>query len=70
MNPTARMEISVYPLGTGNPSVSEEVSAVFDILDKCGLPYEISVMGTTIEGEPGELFSLAQRLHKVVFSDT
>ena len=70
MNPTARMEISVYPLGTGKPSVSEEVSAVFDVLDNSGLTYEISVMGTTIEGKPDELFNLARKLHEAVFSDT
>jgi uncharacterized protein (TIGR00106 family) len=64
------MEISVYPLGTGNPIISREVSAVFEILDTCGLPYEISVMGTIVEGSLDELFQLARKLHDVVFSDT
>jgi len=66
----ARMEIAVYPLGTGEPSVSREVSAVFDVLDGCGLPYEITVMGTIVEGTPDELFDLARRLHGSLFSDT
>ena len=70
MNPSARMEISVYPLGTGNPSVSREVSAIFEVLDTCGLPYEISVMGTIVEGKPDEIFLLARKLHDIVFSDT
>jgi len=64
------MEISVYPLGTGNPSVSSEVSAIFEVLDTCGLPYEISVMGTIVEGNPEELFVLARKLHDIVFSAT
>jgi uncharacterized protein (TIGR00106 family) len=66
----ARMEIAVYPLGTGNPSVSREVSAVFDVLERCGLPYEITVMGTIIEGTLDELFTLARELHDVMFSET
>ncbi|MFC1693471.1 MTH1187 family thiamine-binding protein [Candidatus Latescibacterota bacterium] len=66
---TARMEIAVYPLGTGDASVSKEVSAVFDVLERSGLSYEITVMGTIIEGSPDELFALARRLHDVIFSD-
>ena len=66
----ARMEIAVYPLGTGDSSVSREVSAVFDVLERCGLSYEITVMGTIVEGTLDELFTLARELHDVVFSDT
>ena len=70
MKPGARMEISVYPLGTSNPSITGEVSAIFDVLDTCGLKYEISVMGTTVEGNLDELLSLAGKLHNAVFSDS
>ena len=66
----ARMEIAVYPLGSGNPSVSKEVSRVFDVLEHSGLSFEITVMGTIVEGTPDELFSLARRLHDIMFSDT
>ena len=66
---TARMEIAVYPLGTGDASVSKEVSAIFDVLERSGLSYEINVMGTIIEGSLNELFALARRLHDVIFSD-
>jgi len=62
----ARMEISVYPLGTGKTSVSEEVSRIFDVLDTCGLTYETSIMGTTVEGTADELFGLARELHSAV----
>lgn len=70
MKPVARMEVSVYPLGTSNPSISGDVSAIFDVLDTCGLKYEISIMGTTVEGNPAELLSLAGKLHNAVFSDS
>jgi len=64
-----RMEIAVYPLGTGDASVSKEVSEIFAVLEQCGLYYEISVMGTIVEGSLDELFALARQLHDIVFSD-
>lgn len=64
------MEIAVYPIGTGDFDISREVSGIFDVLDRCGLTYEITVMGTVVEGTPDELFNLAQKLHDVMFSDT
>jgi uncharacterized protein (TIGR00106 family) len=64
------MEIAVYPLGTGDASVSREVSGIFDVLDRCGLPYEITLMGTIIEGTLEELLALARELHRAVLSDT
>ena len=67
---TTRMEIAVYPLGTGSSNVSKEVSAIFDVLEGCRLPYEITVMGTIIEGTPDELFDIAHKLHRAVLSDT
>ncbi len=67
---TARLEIAAYPLGTGDASVSKEVSAIFDILDNCGLPYEISVMGTIIEGPLDRLLTIARELHDCLFSDS
>ena len=70
MNRRTRMEIAVYPLGTGNPDVSEHVSRILGILDRCDLPFEVTTMGTIIEGPIDELFSLALRLHDSVLSDS
>ena len=66
----ARMEIAVYPLGTGDASVSREVSAIFDVLDECGLTYQITTMCTIVEGTLDELFSLARKLHDSMFSES
>ncbi len=64
----ARMEIAVYPLGTGEASVSEQVSAIFNVLDNCGLTYQITTMCTIIEGTLDELILLARKLHESMFS--
>lgn len=63
------MEIAVYPLGTGDSSISREVSEIFKVLDKCDLPYQITTVGTIIEGTVDELFTIARELHDVVFSE-
>ncbi len=42
--------VSMTPLGKGE-SVSEYVSRVVDIVDKSGLEYRLTPMGTIIEGE-------------------
>ena len=62
----ARMEIAVYPLGTGEPGVTREVAEIFPVLEASGLPYRVGEMGTTAEGTADELFALARRLHDAV----
>ena len=64
------MEIAVYPLGTDNSSITKEVSKVFEVLDNCDLTYQITTMGTVIEGTIDELFALARDLLEAVFSDS
>ena len=64
------MEIAVYPLGTDNASITKEVSKVFKVLDNCDLTYQITTMGTIIEGTLDELFTLARELHEAVLSDS
>ena len=43
-------EVSMTPLGKGE-SVSKYVAKVVDTIDKSGLPYVLTAMGTIIEGE-------------------
>jgi uncharacterized protein (TIGR00106 family) len=64
------MEIAVYPLGTDNESITKEVSKVFKVLDNCNLTYQITTMGTIIEGTLDELFTIARELHEAVLSDS
>ena len=42
--------VSMTPLGKGE-SVSKYVARVVDIIDRSGLPYVLTPMGTIIEGE-------------------
>jgi uncharacterized protein (TIGR00106 family) len=61
----AMIDISVVPVGTGKPSVSEYVAGALKILQKePGIKYELTAMNTIIEGE---LDTLAQKMHRSAF---
>jgi uncharacterized protein (TIGR00106 family) len=44
------LEFTMSPLGKGE-SVSEYVARSLDIIDRSGLPYQLTSMGTILEGE-------------------
>jgi uncharacterized protein (TIGR00106 family) len=64
----AIMHLTVIPLGTGSPSVGEYVVEIQQILAKSGFPFELTDMGTIIEGETGDLLELAAGLAQAPFS--
>ena len=63
----AVMEISVVPIGTENPSISHYVAECVAIVKEKGLPYELSSMGTNVEGELRDLLRVAEKMHEVPF---
>lgn len=66
----AIMKISGIPLGTKIPSVSKHVAEALKILEKeRGIKYELTSMGTIVEGDLEKLLSLAKRMHEAVFKD-
>jgi uncharacterized protein (TIGR00106 family) len=54
------VEFSIVPLGAGS-SVSDRVARVLDIVDKSGIPYRITPMGTVVEGEWEEAMGLIKK---------
>ena len=64
----AMVEITVLPVGTPTPSVSRFVAGAVRILQRePGIKYELTAMGTIIEGEREHLLSLANRMHLSAF---
>ena len=64
----AILEISVMPLGTGTPSLSKFVAGAVKVLqEEKNVKYEMTSMGTNIEGELAQLFDLARRMHLSAF---
>lgn len=58
-------EISIVPLGTGTPSVSKYVARGVKILQQeKGIKYEVTAMGTIIEGDLDKILMAAKKMHK------
>jgi len=64
----AIMQLTIIPLGTQTPSVSQYVAEIEQTLQKEGIPHTLTDMGTIIEGESQELLALAARLHALPFA--
>ena len=61
-------EVSIFPLGTGTPSVSEYVKVAVRELEASGLKCTLGPMGTTVEAETtGEAYAAIARAQAAVF---
>jgi len=63
----AILEISVVPIGTGDTSLSAYVADCLRILEKEKVRYELSSMGTNIEGNLKDLIRIALKMHRAPF---
>ena len=59
------VEFAMFPTDKGE-SVSKYVSQVIDIIDKSGLNYKLTPMGTIIEGNWNEVFGLISQCFEVL----
>ena len=65
----AIIEISIIPLGTETPSVSEYVATAVKVLQQeKDLKYELTAMGTIIEGELDNILAVARKMHEAVLN--
>lgn len=56
------LEFSMYPTDKGE-SVSKYVARSLDIIDKSGLPYRLTAMGTILEGDWDECFAVVRKCY-------
>jgi uncharacterized protein (TIGR00106 family) len=59
------IEFTIVPVGSGS-SIGDRLAEVLKMVDESGLPYKINPMGTVVEGEWDELFSLLRKCHETV----
>jgi uncharacterized protein (TIGR00106 family) len=68
----AIVDVTVIPLGTASPSVSEYVAEIQKVLktykDQGKIDFMLTPMSTIIEGELAVLFEVIQAIHEVPFS--
>ena len=63
-------EISVVPLGTKTASVSQYVARAVKVLEnEKDIRYEISAMGTIVEGDLDRILALVKKMHEEVFKE-
>ena len=61
-------EVSIIPLGTKVPSVSEHLARAFRALQgEKNIKYELTSMGTIIEGDLGEILRVVRNMHESIF---
>ncbi|HEX9902881.1 MAG TPA: MTH1187 family thiamine-binding protein [Acidobacteriota bacterium] len=56
------VEFSLVPLGRGD-ELAGPVAKLLDIIDRSGLPYKVTAMGTIVEGEWDAVFALIKECH-------
>lgn len=63
----AVVEVTVLPIGSGDTSLSRHVAEALKPLEKSGLKYELSSMGTSIEGPLEEILKVIMEMHETPF---
>ena len=63
-------EVSVVPLGTRTPSVSQYVARAIKVLEQEKyMKYETTAMGTIIEGDLGRILAIIKKMHEEIFGE-
>ena len=62
-------EVSIIPIGTGDPGLSHYIAACIEVLEGRGdLSYQLTPMGTIIEGSLDKVLEAICQMHEVPFS--
>lgn len=64
----AQLEISILSLGRPGTSASEFVAAAIRVARESGLSYQLTAMGTILEGDLETVLDVARRMHEAPFA--
>ena len=62
--------VNIIPLGTRSSSLSKYIAPAIKVLKKSGLNYQITSMGTIIEGNLNEILNVVRDMHEEVFKSS
>jgi uncharacterized protein (TIGR00106 family) len=63
-------EVSIFPLGTESPSISRYVARALRVLQQeKGIDYELTAMGTIIQGDLESILSAVKNMHLATFDE-
>ncbi len=64
----ALVDVSIIPLGTETPSISQYVAQAVKVVEgEKDIKYELTAMGTIIEGDLAQLLTLVRKMHEAIF---
>ncbi|MDI6810061.1 MAG: MTH1187 family thiamine-binding protein [Candidatus Eisenbacteria bacterium] len=61
-------EISVVPIGTSSTGVGDFVREAVRIAQESGLKFELTSMGTNVEGELEKVIGVTKKMHEACFN--
>ncbi len=64
----AVVQISCTPLGEGSGGISKYVAGCVRLVEESGLKYQLTPMGTIIEGDIDAIFALLRNMHESPFN--
>lgn len=56
-------DFRVVPIGTGSSSLSHQLAAVLDVVDRSGVDYKVNDMRTIVEGDWDTVMGLIKKCH-------
>jgi uncharacterized protein (TIGR00106 family) len=62
------LEFAMSPVGQGE-SVSAHVARILDVIDRSGVPYQLTPMGTILEGEWAEVMGVVTACFETLKAD-
>ena len=62
------LEFSMVPVGLGE-SVSAHVARILDVIDRSGVSYQLTAMGTILEGEWAEVMAVVTACFETLAAD-
>ena len=63
-------KVNIIPVGTGSPSLSGHVARAVKVLrQEKNLKYELTSMGTIIEGDLDNLLSVIKKMHRAALAE-
>ncbi|OGE23378.1 MAG: hypothetical protein A3J42_06690 [Candidatus Dadabacteria bacterium RIFCSPHIGHO2_12_FULL_53_21] len=60
-------EITVIPIGTPSPSIGDWIAEAVRVLENENVKYEVSPVGTLLEGKNADIFRIAAKMHSASF---
>jgi uncharacterized protein (TIGR00106 family) len=60
----ALAEVNVIPIGTPTSSIGDWIAEAVRVLEKEGMKYELSPMGTLVEGKTSDILALVRKMHE------